>query len=33
VPGIEAAIQKAGGEVRGVFGDGEWRMVEIGVQG
>jgi ribosomal protein L11 methyltransferase len=29
VAGIETAIRKAGGEVSGVFGDGEWRMVEI----
>lgn len=30
VPGVGAAIEKAGGEVRGVFGAGEWRMVELG---
>lgn len=30
VSGIENAIRKAGGEVRGVFGEGEWRMIEIG---
>jgi ribosomal protein L11 methyltransferase len=29
VDGIEVAIRKAGGEVTGVFGEGEWRMVEI----
>jgi ribosomal protein L11 methyltransferase len=29
VEGIEVAIRKAGGEMRGVFGEGEWRMVEI----
>lgn len=27
---VSAAIEKAGGVVRGVFGDGEWRMIEIG---
>jgi ribosomal protein L11 methyltransferase len=29
VAGVSAALEKAGGRVRGVFGDGEWRMIEI----
>jgi len=29
VAGIEAAIQKAGGSVSGVYGEGEWRMATI----
>lgn len=29
VPGISAAIAKAGGAVTGVFGEGEWRMLEM----
>jgi ribosomal protein L11 methyltransferase len=28
---VSAAIEKAGGVVQGVFGDGEWRMVELQV--
>ena len=29
VPGIQAAIEKAGGSVSGVYGEGEWRMATI----
>ena len=29
VPGVTAAIERAGGKVAGVFGEKDWRMVEI----
>lgn len=29
VPGVSAAIEKAGGRVAGVFGELEWRMIEV----
>jgi ribosomal protein L11 methyltransferase len=32
VAGVSSAIEKAGGTVRGVFGGGEWRMVELEVK-